>query len=29
MLKIGYFGDGPWAHEAFKILFADVSIEIK
>lgn len=29
MIKIGYFGDGPWAHEAFKKLVADESISIK
>lgn len=29
MISIGYFGDGPWAHEAFKMLAADKSIEIK
>ena len=29
MLKIGYFGDGPWAHEAFKKLICDDTIEIK
>ena len=29
MMKIGYFGDGPWAHEAFNKLIADESIEIK
>ncbi len=28
-MKIGYFGDGPWAHEAFKKLENDESIEIK
>jgi methionyl-tRNA formyltransferase len=27
-LKIGYFADGPWSHEAFKLLIADPSIEI-
>lgn len=27
-MKIGYFGDGPWAHNALKKLFADSSIEI-
>lgn len=26
--KIGYFADGPWSHEAFKLLVADDSIEI-
>ncbi len=29
MMKIGYFGDGPWAHEAFKRLISDKTIEIK
>jgi methionyl-tRNA formyltransferase len=29
MLKIGYFADGLWAHEAFKLLIADNNIEIK
>lgn len=29
MTKIGYFGDGPWAHEAFKKLIKDKTIEIK
>ena len=29
MIKIGYFGDGPWAHEALKRLIRDNSIEIK
>ena len=28
-IKIGYFADGPWSHEAFKLLIADESIEIK
>jgi len=28
-IKIGYFADGRWAHEAFKILIQDKSIEIK
>ncbi|NLY45188.1 MAG: methionyl-tRNA formyltransferase [Tissierella sp.] len=27
--KIGYFADGKWAHEAFKLLIKDNSIEIK
>jgi methionyl-tRNA formyltransferase len=27
-LKIGYFADGPWSHEAFKLLAADDSIKI-
>jgi len=29
MIKIGYFGDGPWAHEAFKRLVSDKSIKIE
>lgn len=29
MLSIGYFGDGPWAHEAFRKLTADETIEIR
>lgn len=28
-LKIGYFADGPWAHEAFELLIADPEIEIQ
>src|SRR5574340_47285 len=28
MLKIGYFADGPWSHEAFKKLIADNQIAI-
>lgn len=28
-MKIGYFGDGPWAHEAFKRLVNDESIKIE
>ncbi len=28
-MKIGYFGDGPWAHNAFQKLINDNSIEIK
>lgn len=28
MIKIGYFGDGPWAHEAFKKIISDETIEI-
>lgn len=28
-LKIGYFADGPWSHEAFKKLIADEDIQIK
>lgn len=27
-LKIGYFADGKWSHEAFKLLIQDESIEI-
>ena len=27
-IKVGYFADGPWAHETFKKLIADDSIEI-
>ena len=26
--RIGYFADGPWAHEALKILVADESIKV-
>lgn len=29
MLKIGYFGDGPWAHEAFKKIVSDKTMEIR
>lgn len=29
MLKIGYFADGPWAHEAFKRLIVDKQISIQ
>lgn len=29
MLKIGYFADGPWSHEAFKKLIADKQIAIQ
>lgn len=29
MLKIGYFGDGPWAHEAFKKIISDETIDIQ
>ena len=29
MLSIGYFGDGPWAHEAFRKLNEDTNITIK
>ena len=28
-LKIGYFADGKWAHEAFKLLIKDDSIAIQ
>ena len=28
-MKIGYFGDGPWAHKAFDKIVDDSSIEIK
>lgn len=28
-LRIGYFADGKWAHEAFKILVSDGSIDIR
>lgn len=28
-MKIGYFADGPWAHEAFKKIIMDDTIEIK
>ena len=28
-MRIGYFGDGPWAHEAFRKLVEDDSLEIK
>lgn len=28
-LSIGYFADGPWSHEAFKLLISDQSINIK
>jgi methionyl-tRNA formyltransferase len=27
-LKIGYFADGPWSHEAFKLLIKDSDIKI-
>ena len=27
-LKIGYFADGPWSHQAFDLLIIDESIEI-
>jgi Cu+-exporting ATPase len=29
MLKIGYFADGPWAHEAFKKIILDRQISIQ
>lgn len=29
MLTIGYFGDGPWAHEALKKILDDTSIKVK
>ena len=29
MISIGYFGDGPWAHNAFEKLVSDDSIEIR
>lgn len=28
MIKIGYFADGPWGHNAFKILNDDTDVEI-
>lgn len=28
-MKIGYLGDGPWAHQAFKRIIEDSTIEIK
>ncbi len=28
MIRIGYFGDGPWAQDAFKKLVADETVEI-
>lgn len=28
-LSIGYFADGPWSHEAFKLLIADKSVKIE
>lgn len=28
MMRIGYFGDGPWAHKAFRKLNDDKTIEI-
>ena len=27
--KIGYFADGPWAHEAFKRLINDEEINLQ
>jgi methionyl-tRNA formyltransferase len=27
-MKIGYFGDGPWAHQAFDLLLSDPAVEI-
>jgi methionyl-tRNA formyltransferase len=27
-IKIGYFADGPWSHNAFKLLIEDPSIEV-
>ena len=29
ILKIGYFADGQWAHEAFDKIIADATIQIK
>lgn len=29
MMKVGFFGDGPWAHKAFIQLMRDKTIEIK
>lgn len=29
MISIGYFGDGPWAHEALKRVMADKTLKIK
>ena len=29
MIKIGYFGDGPWAHKAFEKLISDETISIE
>lgn len=29
MMKIGYFGDGPWAHEAFKRIMDDCDLQIE
>lgn len=28
-IKIGYFADGPWSHEAFKLIISDKSIDVK
>lgn len=28
-IKIGYFADGPWSHEAFKLINKDETIQIK
>ncbi|MBV1952756.1 MAG: methionyl-tRNA formyltransferase [Cycloclasticus sp.] len=28
VIKIGYFADGPWSHEAFKLLNGDGSVDI-
>lgn len=28
MLRIGYFGDEPWAHEALRRLISDETIEV-
>ena len=28
-LKIGYFADGPWSHEAFRLLIQDPSVSIQ
>jgi methionyl-tRNA formyltransferase len=27
-LKIGYFADGPWSHQAFERIIEDDSIEV-
>ena len=27
-LKLGYFADGPWAHETFKKLLKDNEVEV-
>lgn len=27
-IKIGYFADGPWSHEGFKLLIQDISLDI-